>query len=281
MIHRVTGQKDPIVQLLRELVGEDGRRRNARFLVEGEELVRRAFDYGGKVDSLILTERFAASRESEELLNRASLAEADAYSTTEGLLAKILEAKPTPECLAIVERRVTAIADVLATASPLLMMVEHGDNADNLGMLLRSTDAAGVDGAILAADTTDPFSRRVVRGSRGAVFTVPICIQYDAIKAITEAKKAGIQIIATSAQSDVFYTAIDYTKPTMVVVGNEHVGISEAVRTHADTVVRIPMRGKINSLNIAVAASLVLYEAIRQRGTNEPWFSSQRSVEPA
>jgi tRNA G18 (ribose-2'-O)-methylase SpoU len=85
---------------------------------------------------------------------------------------------------------------------------------------------------------------------------------------MSEAKKAGLQVIATSAQSDVPYAAIDYSKPTMIIVGNEHIGISDAVRSHADTVARIPMRGKINSLNIAVAASVVMYEAVRQRGTN-------------
>lgn len=268
MIHRVTGQKDPLVQLLRELVGEEGRRRNGRFFVETDELVRRAFDYGGAVDSLILTERFAAAPQSAHLLDRAAQAKIDIYTATEGLLAKILDAKPTPECLAIVERRVSQLASVFTGACPLVMMVEHGENADNLGMLLRSTDASGVDGVVLTADTTDPFSRRVVRGSRGAVFTVPICVQHDPLKAISEAKKAGVQVVATSARSDVYYTTIDYSKPTMIVVGNEHIGISDAVRSHADTVARIPMRGKINSLNIAVAASVVLYEAVRQRGTN-------------
>lgn len=254
-----------MVQLLRELTGEDGRRRNARFIVETEELVRRAFDYGGKVDSLILAERFAASPECAELLGRAAEARVDIFTTTEGLLSKILEAKPTPECLAIVERRVVPLADMFTKPCPLVVMVEHGENADNLGMLLRSTDASGMDGVILAAETTDPFSRRVVRGSRGAVFTTPICIQYDAVKALSEAKRAGLQVVATSARSDVFYTSVDYGRPTMIVVGNEHVGISDAVRSRADTVARIPMLGKINSLNIAVAASLVMYEAVRQR----------------
>lgn len=262
----VSGQKDPVVQLVRELTGEDGRKRRGLFFAEGDELVRRAFDYGGTVDSLVLTDRYAASAQAADLLERAAQARTDVFTASEGLLAKILEAKPTPECLAIVERRVAALADMFTSECPLVAMVEHGENADNLGMLLRSTDASGVDGVILAAETTDPFSRRVVRGSRGAVFTVPLCIHYDIAKPIAEAKKRGLQVIATSARTDIAYTAIDYTTPTMIVVGNEHIGISDTMRASADAVVRIPMRGRINSLNIAVAASLVLYEALRQRG---------------
>lgn len=268
MIRKVTGQKDPVAQLLRGLVGEDGRRRSGRFFVEGEELIRRAFDYGGKVDSLVLAERFAASPDSADLIERAGQASAEVTMVTQGLLAKILEAKPTPECLAIAERRVAALADMFTAPCPLVLMVEHGENADNLGMLLRSTDAAGVDGVILAADTTDPFSRRVVRGSRGAVFTVPICILRDPVKAIAEAKNAGLQVVATSARSDIPYTVVDFAKPTMVIVGNEHVGISDAVRECSDIVAGMPMLGRINSLNIAVAASVVLYEVARQRETN-------------
>ncbi len=265
MVRKATGQKDPIVVLLRELANEDGRRRAGRFAAEGEEIARRAFDYGGRVDTLIVTERFAADPGFAELAERARYAGAEIVTATEGLLAKVLEAKPTPECIAIVERCVAALADVLAAPDALVLMVEHGENADNLGMLLRSTDAAGVDGVVLAADTTDPFARRVVRGSRGAVFTIPICLQRDAARVIDTAKKAGLQVVATSARSDMPYTSVDFRKPTMVIVGNEHVGVSDAVRNRADAVVAIPMRGRINSLNIAVAGSIVLYEAVRQR----------------
>ena len=136
---------------------------------------------------------------------------------------------------------------------------------DNLGMLLRSTDAVGADGVILAGDTTDPFARRVVRGSRGAVFTIHLCILRDPVRAIEEARKNEVQVIATSARAGAPHTQIDYTGPTMIVAGNEHAGISNAVRELADAVVQIPMHGRISALNVAVAASIVLYEAIRQR----------------
>jgi len=265
MPRKVTGQKDPALTLLRELAGEEGRRRAGRFAAEGEEIVKRAFDFGGRVDILILAERCAQDPGSAELIERARCAGAEIVTATEGLLAKILEAKPTPECIAIVERRTVPLADILAAPRALVVMVEHGENADNLGMLLRSADAAGVDGVILAADTTDPFARRVVRGSRGAVFTVPICIIHDPVRAIDEARQAGLQVVATSARADAPYTSIDFVKPTMVIVGNEHVGISDAVRERSDAVAGIPMRGRINSLNIAVAGSIVLYEALRQR----------------
>lgn len=261
----ISGQKEPVIKLLRELQTEEGRRRNGLFFAEEREIVRRAFDFGSKPRSFILTDKFAASDEAQALLERAAYAHVETYVTTSGLLAKILDAKPTPECVVIIERKVVSLPDIFTGECPLIQMVEHSENADNLGMLLRSTDAAGVTGVVLTADTTDPFSRRVVRGSRGAVFTVPICTHQDSAKAIEEARNHNLQIIATSANSQMFYTQADFTKPTMIIVGNEHVGISETVRELADATVRIPMLGKINSLNIAVAASVMLCEAVRQR----------------
>ena len=261
----ITGQKDPVIRIIRELLTDDGRQREGRFLVEGEQIVRRAFDYGACVWVLVLTERFAASPGSEPLRERARSARVEVHTATEGLIAKTLGAKPTPECLAIVERNVIDLAECLGGPCPLVVMVEHGENADNLGMLLRSADAAGASGVILTADTTDPFARRVVRGSRGGVFTVPLCIHRDVGPAIEAAKEAGVRVVATSAAGETPYDDIDYTCPSMIVVGNEHVGISDEARAAADEVVRIPMLGRIDSLNIAVAASVVLYEAVRQR----------------
>lgn len=265
LMRSVTGQKDPVIRLLRDLGTEEGRARENRFFAEGEELVRRAFEFGAKVDRLVLADRFAATTGGAQIVELAAGAGAEVYTCTSGLLAKVLEAKPTPDCLAICERKVARLEDAFAGDCPLVQMVEGCELADNLGMLLRSTDAAGVSGVVLAANTVDPFSRRVVRGSRGAVFTVPICIERDSARVIAEAKKRGLQVIATSARADRRHSEIDFAAPTMIVVGNEHTGISETVREQADAVVRIPMRGRINSLNIAVAASIVLYEAVRIR----------------
>lgn len=265
MFERVSGQKDEIIKLLRELQTEDGRRRSSQYFIEEREIVRRAFDFGGMVECMIVTDKFGQYPEAPDLLERAAYAKTKVYQATDGLINKILDAKPTPDCIAIMTRNVSGLGEVLAVENPLIMMVESCENADNLGMLLRSTDASGITGVILASNTTDPFSRRVVRASRGAVFTVPIAIHNDSAKIIDDAHSRGIQVAATSANTDDDYTSVDFTRPTMIIVGNEHTGISDTVREKADKTVRIPMKGKINSLNIAVAASVVMYEAVRQR----------------
>ncbi|MEI6971986.1 MAG: RNA methyltransferase [bacterium] len=264
-MREVDGQRDPLMQMLRDLQNETGRRKHDRYTVEEAELVRRAIDLGSPIEAVVASDVFVRSAEGRHLLDKAAAAGLDTCSASPGLLGKMLGAKPTPDCVAIVRRRLASLDSILSSPSPLIQMVEHCESADNLGMLLRSTDAAGTTGVLLTADTTDPFSRRTVRGSRGAVFTVPLCIVSGTADVFERARKLNIQVVAASATGDRSYDMVDMTRPTMLAVGNEHKGLSELARSAADVCVRIPMLGKIHSLNIAVAASVLLYEAVRQR----------------
>ncbi|MFQ3550244.1 MAG: RNA methyltransferase [Armatimonadota bacterium] len=261
----ISGQKDPIIKLIRDLQKEEGRINKRLYFCEGNELVKRAFTFGQLPEYVIITEKYTSINESLDIVSLADSANVPIYLCSEGLLNKILNSKPTPECIAVLKRQTSSLDDILSVENPFIMMVENCENQDNLGMLLRTTDAVGVSSVLLSGDTVDPFSRRVVRGSRGAVYTVPICIHKNTSDCIKQAKTKDIQIIATSANTETFYTSIDFTKPSIIVVGNEHTGISEEVRNTADKTVKIPMLGKINSLNIAVAASIMMYEVVRQR----------------
>lgn len=258
------GQKDPLIKLIRELQTQEGRISNSLFFAEGDELSRRAFEYGGNVRTLLLTEKYADSSSGKELLETAFERNTECVVCTSGLLGKILDAKPVPECLVVVERIDIGLRQALEY-NKFILMIEACENSDNLGMLLRCADAAGVDSVVLAGDCVEPFNRKTVRGSRGAVFTVPISIEKDTAEVIKQAHNLGLRVIGSSANCDLLYYDVDLSKPIVMVVGNEHTGISETVRNEADSIVRIPMGGHINSLNIATAASALLYECIRQK----------------
>jgi len=270
VLTKISGQKDEVARILRDLQSNDGRQRHNAYICEGAELVGRAFDYAGDVMAVVLAERFAATEGGQRLMASAAERNVRVYTSTEGLLGKLFDAKPTPECAAIVKRRTVSLPQMLDGSASFLCMVEDCENADNLGMLLRSADAAGLHGIIASLRTVDPFNRRTVRGSRGGVFTVPMCVGVQPLEAIQAARQAGYFVVGTSANSDSDYTASDYTRPVMIVIGNEHVGMSEETQAACDSVVRIPMRGKINSLNIAVAASVMFYEVVRQRSKESP-----------
>ena len=268
----ISGLKDPVIKSLRRVKTSGGRSKEGLFIAEGPDLSARAVKYGATVEALICGEGFVARKVFQDLIALMG-PDVPIYTCTEGMLHKCLEAKPTPPCVALVRRVQSSWSPTLETnGQPSLYLgVDEGDNADNLGMLLRTAEAAGVSAALLSGGTVDPWGRRVVRAARGAMFSLPIALEQRSLEAVRVAQAEGIQVITTSAKASHDYTEIDYRAPSLLVVGNEHRGIDEAVVEASDYCVLMPMLGHIHSLNIAGAASLILYEAQRQRG----WVSAR------
>lgn len=270
---KIEGQRDPLVKLIQALTTPTGRAEARQYLVEGAELVRRAFAWGAQVRALVLTDAVDLSAPDVEAARAQALAQRlSVHQVSAGMMGKILGAKPTPTCVAVVERRVWALGDMIAAAPPraLLIAADSMENADNLGMFLRSAEAAGVDGVVLSGESVEPFNRKTVRGSRGALFRLPICVAPDGVSAVEALRAAGFLVVATSAQAGALgYTEPDYTGRAVILVGNEHTGLPAALTAAATCCVKIPMAGMVSSLNVAVAASVALYEAVRQRQTGQ------------
>jgi tRNA G18 (ribose-2'-O)-methylase SpoU len=247
---RIVELHHPLLQLLRRPPMD-------RYVVEGLELIARALEFGAPVESIVLSEDLdpGALPLSEPL--------PALYVVRKGLLAHLTSHKPTPEALAVVRRRVYPLRDLLA--GELLVMLERPASPDNLGMLMRSAEAAGLRGLAVLGEGADPFQRRAIRASRGGLFRLRVAREPDPLAGLTLAREAGYQVVATSAHQGALYTDLDLTRPTALLLGNEHTGLPPALCRAADCVARIPMAGRISSLNLAVASSLLLYEALRQR----------------
>ena len=151
----------------------------------------------------------------------------------------------------------------------LLLVAEQVEKPGNLGAMLRTCDAAGVDGFVTVDPVADLTNPNVVRASQGALFSVPVA-QCTQMEALSWLRARGIAIVATTpneinGRPPLDYTAFDFTKPCAILMGEEKSGLSEFWLRNADAAVRIPMTGRINSLNVATSAALVIYEALRQR----------------
>ncbi|MBI2844194.1 MAG: RNA methyltransferase [Armatimonadetes bacterium] len=262
---RIDSQKHPIIRTLREIQSEGGREQRGAFSVEGPRLVRRALDYGVRVLFLVYSDRFASAPEAREISQAARAAGAEEYLISEGLMTKAISAKPAPGVVAAVERRLCEPDDLLSGQNPLLFLIDRCENPDNLGMLLRSVEAAGTDGVVLTSDSVDPFNRLCVRASRGAVLSLKLAITGQPEDWLLRARSRGFRVVASSAHAEESIWSVGLTGPTIIVVGNEHEGVRESIRRAADEVVLIPMSGRMESLNIAVAAAILAYEAVRQR----------------
>lgn len=157
-----------------------------------------------------------------------------------------------------------SLEDLRLGESPLVMVLESVEKPGNLGAVLRSADAAGADAVIVCDPLTDIWNPNLIRSSVGAVFSVPVavCTSADAIAFL---KERGIRILTAQLQDSEWYYDTDMTGATALVMGTESTGLTQAWRDSADAHIKIPMLGRLDSLNVSVSAAVLLYEAVRQR----------------
>jgi 23S rRNA (guanosine2251-2'-O)-methyltransferase len=173
--------------------------------------------------------------------------------------------------LAVVgERRYASIEEILAFAEsrhepPFLLILDAIQDVNNLGSLLRTAEAAGVHGVIIPEHRAAEVNATVTKTSAGATEHLLIAQETNLTRAIEDLKKRNIWVVGLAGEAKTLYTQADLTGPLALVVGNEGKGISRLVREHCDLLIKLPMYGHINSLNAAVAGSIALYEALRQR----------------
>lgn len=150
---------------------------------------------------------------------------------------------------------------------PLLLLLDSIQDPHNLGAILRSAECAGVDGVIITINQSAPITETVEKISAGAISYLKICRVNNLVRAMDDLKKNGYWIVGTHLSGEKSYTQVDYKMPTALVVGNEEKGIRKLVAENCDFLVKIPMNGKIDSLNVSVATGVILFEINRQRNS--------------
>ena len=158
-----------------------------------------------------------------------------------------------------------SLEEVFELENPFVVVLDHLQDPHNLGAILRAAEAAGVDAVIVPEDRSVSIGPGAVKASAGAIEYVPIITVTNIARTVDQLKKANIWVVGTSDRADQLYTDVDLKGRLAVVIGSEGTGISRLVQEKCDFLVKIPMKGKISSLNASVAAGIILYEAVRQR----------------
>jgi 23S rRNA (guanosine2251-2'-O)-methyltransferase len=149
--------------------------------------------------------------------------------------------------------------------NPVLLILDHLEDPHNLGAIIRTAEAAGVDGIIIPKNRSVEVNATVMKTSAGALEYMPICMITNINNTISDLKKKGYWIVGTDMEDSVEYTSIDYNMPIVLIIGSEGNGMSSIVKKACDYIVRIPMYGKVNSLNASVAAGIMIYEVIKNK----------------
>ncbi len=259
----LTSTANPRVRRIIRLRQRRQRDREGLFIIEGHRELAQAAGADWSVDEVFHCDAFFATRAERELLERLSRQGVPCQATSAAVFRK-MSYRHTPDGLLGVARIPPCDLSALPVGdSPLWLVAAGIEKPGNLGAMLRSADAAGASGVIVADGATDPFNPNVVRASVGTLFSVPLAIAsgYDARTWLAE---QGIRAFAAGPAGTTPYTEAPLVGPVAFVVGSEHDGLAPAW-LEGDTV-RIPMAGSADSLNAATVAALLLFEARRQRG---------------
>ncbi|MBI2219738.1 MAG: 23S rRNA (guanosine(2251)-2'-O)-methyltransferase RlmB [Acidobacteria bacterium] len=216
-------------------------------------MVLQGHTLGGRVQAIVDAARGAGVR--VERVERPALDRAARHGVHQGVAAVIDE----PET--------RSIADLVngAKGAPLLVVLDGIEDPQNLGALLRVADAAGVDGLVRQTRHAAPLGGATAKASAGAVAHVKIADVVNVARAIEELKGANVWTVGLDADASQTYDSLDFRQPTAIVLGAEGTGLRRLVKESCDLLAAIPMRGKVGSLNVATAAAVVLFEAVRQR----------------
>ncbi|HEV3469590.1 MAG TPA: RNA methyltransferase [Pyrinomonadaceae bacterium] len=248
------------------LAAREGRAPGLVF-VEGvrlcEEAARAALDF----EAVLHTPALARDERGARLLEELRARRARVLPADENVLDFVSDTKTTQGLVALARRPRTG-PDVIeqADTTPLVVVMHRVNNPSNAGAMLRVAEAAGATAAVATAGSTDLFSPKALRGSMGSAFRLPLWIGAGLEEVLGWCARRGVRVAAAAASAEVTHTEFDWTTPRAVLVGPEAGGLSDLEAHAADDRVRIPMRAPVESLNVAVALGVILYEAARQRG---------------
>ena len=254
----ITSTQNPRIKHLLLLQQKSAQRRtDGLFVVEGRREVEHCLAEGFTLRTAFVC---------EEIAGQVSLPQPfpEVIPVSPNVYERIAYRGGTEGIVAVVEARKTGLADLRLSASPLIVVLESVEKPGNLGAVLRSADAAGADAVIVCDPLTDLYNPNLIRSAVGALFTVP-CVACSTGECIAFFKERGIRILTAQLQDSSLYYDTPMTGPTAIVIGTEATGLTDQWRQAADAHIRIPMLGRLDSLNVSVSAAILLFEAVRQR----------------
>jgi TrmH family RNA methyltransferase len=278
-LEKITSRQNLRLKQLVKLRDRRPRDEAGLFLIEGYRELKRALAAGVKPRELYCSPGWFLGENEPALIDGAQHAGAQVFELSKEAFAKVSYRDRPDGLLAVAPQWHHTLADLdvagLAEAGPgsptpaakppLLLIVEAIEKPGNLGTILRSADAAGVAAVIVCDPVTDIFNPNVVRSSTGVLFSMPVVVAGNA-EVRTWLRAHGIRAVATTPAAPALYTGSDLRGPLAIIMGSEQYGLSEFWLKESDLLVRIPMAGQADSLNVAMAAIITLFEAVRQRG---------------
>lgn len=262
-MERITSLQNPKIKNIVKLSKSKERREQNLFVLEGARELTLALSAGYQVESVYLCPDLYAKTEYPGVLN--GLPESKLTEVSQSVFEKIAYREGSDGLLALVRPHEHSLDKLKLSDNPFIILLEAVEKPGNLGAILRTADAAQADAVIICDPATDLYNANAIRSSVGCIFTVPtaVCSSQEALSFL---KGEKIAVFAAELQAAQWYQDTDFRKPSAIVMGTEADGLTEFWLKNADARIKIPMRGKIDSLNVSVSTAVLTFEAMRQRG---------------
>ncbi len=262
-IRKITGRDNERLKYARRV--RDGRE-DGKIFLEGSRLVEEAVRSGTSIESIFVSGKVRERFETDGLSER--FQPGDVFELSNSIFQSLADTNNAQGIIAIASRPETThdrVEHRLATSPlPLVVFLHEVNNPSNLGAVIRTTEAAGAAGVFVSTGSADPFSPKALRAAMGSSLRLPICTNVRIDEALTWAKKNDLQTVAADVHASAPYTDVDWTVPRMLVLGSEAHGLSESELVRVDGLIVIPFEKDVESLNLAVACGVILFEARRQ-----------------
>ncbi|WP_168121105.1 RNA methyltransferase [Paenibacillus sp. HB172176] len=263
MVHNhmlISSAQNERVKLWASLLEKKYRNRQKLFLVEGVHLIMEAVKAGAAVQIIVYDDEQGLPAELEDW---AGATNAEWIRASKAVMTRCTDTDTPPPAFAVVST-LEMKKDALFKKNGLVIALDHVRDPGNIGTIIRSADAAGADAVILGKGCADLYNAKTVRSTMGSLFHLPI-VEGDLLELLPEAREQGMRIVGTSLQATSTCYGYNWSQPTWLLMGNESNGLSQEVQALMDESVIIPIVGEAESLNVAMASTILMYEALRQR----------------
>lgn len=265
-MEKISSLQNPRIKNIQKLTAKSRERKAQNlFVIEGARELSLALAGNCCLDSVFVCPELFAKSDYPEVLN--SIDPKIRVELAPAVFEKIAYRESSDGILALACPKEHSLNELRLSENPFIIVLESVEKPGNLGAILRTADAAGVDAVIICDPLTDMYNPNVIRSSIGCIFTVPVAIANNT-ETLEFLKKKNIQSFAAELQASQWYQDTNFTKPSAIIMGTEADGLTDFWLKHATSRIKIPMRGKIDSLNVSISTAVITFEAIRQRSIN-------------
>ncbi|MCX5716971.1 MAG: RNA methyltransferase [Nitrospirae bacterium] len=261
---QITSASNPKIKEALDIKNKRSKYKHAAFIIEGPHLIETAMASGNKINTVFFTDSFRAKKDGQKILKEIAKKIDAIFEVTEKIMNKLADTETPQGIIATASYDIKSLEEIKFKSAPLIVAVDRVQEPGNLGTIIRTSDAAGADAVVILKGACDAFMQKTIRATAGSIFNIPI-IYTGTDKFLEWLKSNGIMFIATALDSGKSIFDSDLKKPIAFVFGNEAHGVSNEIRRKADLILKIPIFGKAESLNVSASAAVCLYEVARQR----------------